>query len=84
MKRSASKSEAAFTLIEMMVATAILLGIAAIMIRTTGEAGQIFKRTAGKVEQFSEARRAYENVTRRLAEATLNTYWDYAYKNVGT
>ncbi|RYD61249.1 MAG: prepilin-type N-terminal cleavage/methylation domain-containing protein, partial [Verrucomicrobiaceae bacterium] len=84
MKRPYFKGEGAFTLIEMMVAMVILLGIAAIMISTTGQAGQIFKRTSGKIEQFGEARRAYENVTRRLAEATLNTYWDYAYKNVGT
>lgn len=84
MKRSDLNGKGAFTLIEMMVATVILLAIAALMISTTGEAGQIFKRTSGKIEQFGEARRAYENVTRRLAEATLNTYWDYAYKHVGT
>lgn len=84
MKRSENGREEAFSLIELLVATVILLGIAAILISTTGQAGQIFKRTAGKIEQFGEARRAYENVTRRLAEATLNTYWDYAYKTVGT
>lgn len=84
MKRSSSGSTGAFTLIELMVATVILLGISAIMITTTGQAGQIFQRTSGKIEQFGEARRAFESVTRRLAEATLNTYWDYSYKNVGT
>ncbi|MES2570334.1 MAG: Verru_Chthon cassette protein C [Verrucomicrobiota bacterium] len=82
MKRSGSKR--AFTLIELMVATAILLGLATIMISITGEVSKVFKRTAGKVEQFGEARRAYENVTRRLSEATLNTYWDYAYKTTGS
>jgi uncharacterized protein (TIGR02599 family) len=29
------------------------------------------------VEQFREARSAFERVTTRLSQATLNTYWDY-------
>lgn len=84
MNRSIKARAGGFTLIELMVATVILLGISALMINATGQAGQVFKRTSGKIEQFGEARRAFENVTRSLSEATLNTYWDYSYKMVGT
>lgn len=84
MKGSSKDPAEGFTLIELMVATVVLLGISALMINATGQAGQVFKRTSGKIEQFGEARRAFENVTRSLSEATLNTYWDYSYKTVGT
>lgn len=84
MNRTTEERSYGFTLIELMVATVILLGISALMINATGQAGQVFKRTSGKIEQFGEARRAFENVTRSLSEATLNTYWDYSYKMVGT
>lgn len=84
MKRTNEDGIRGFTLIELMVATVVLLGISVLMINATGQAGQVFTRTSGKIEQFGEARRAFENVTRSLSEATLNTYWDYSYKMVGT
>jgi uncharacterized protein (TIGR02599 family) len=36
------------------------------------------------VEQFQGARRGFESMTRRLSQATLNTYWDYEYKTEGS
>ena len=84
MKRRSSLSRRAFTVVELLVAMAVMLGIVAIMMSATGQAGQILQRTSGKIEQFGEARRAFESVTRRLSEATLNTYWDYVYTTAGT
>lgn len=77
MKRRFSHSPAAFTLIEVMVATVIVVILAGILISATDLTAKSFARTSAKIEQFSEARRGFEVLTRRLAEATLNTYWDY-------
>jgi uncharacterized protein (TIGR02599 family) len=77
MKPPFSFSKAAFTLIEVMVATVIVVILAGIMISAVDMSAKSFSRTSAKIEQFSEARRGFEVVTRRLAEATLNTYFDY-------
>jgi uncharacterized protein (TIGR02599 family) len=77
--RRSSDSHSAFTLIELMAGTAVLLVIVAMLLGATNHATGVLRRTTGKIEQFGEARRGFENVTRRLASATLNTYWDYSY-----
>ena len=33
--------------------------------------------TTANVEQFRDAREAFESMSRKLSQATLNTYWDY-------
>jgi uncharacterized protein (TIGR02599 family) len=60
-----------------MVATVIVVILAGILISATDLTARSFSRTSAKIEQFSEARRGFEVMTRRLAEATLNTYFDY-------
>lgn len=68
---------AGFTLVEMMVSSVIVVLLSAMFVSMLGQTGGIWQRTAGKVEQFREARAAFETMTTRLAQATLNTYWDY-------
>ena len=68
---------AAFTLVELLVATSVLIGILLVMVSLTGQTGSLWRRTSGKIEQFRDAREAFQTVTSRLGEATLNTYWDY-------
>jgi uncharacterized protein (TIGR02599 family) len=70
-------SPAAFTLVEMLVAAAILLTILGFLLSLTDQTTRIWSGTAAKVEQFREARTGFERVTSRLSQATLNTYWDY-------
>lgn len=77
MNRRLYPSRAGFTLIEVMVATVIVVILAGILISATDLTARSFSRTSAKIEQFSEARRGFEVMTRRLAEATLNTYFDY-------
>ena len=36
-----------------------------------------WKKSSGKIEQFQQAREGFDALTRRLSEATLNTYCDY-------
>lgn len=79
--RAAKGRSAAFTLVEMLVSTAILAAIVVLLVRITGDTASILTRTTAKVDQFREARAAFETLTTRLGQATLNTYWDYQYDN---
>jgi len=74
------KPRAGFTLLELVVAMAVLLLIAALLLSATSQSSRVLQNTSSKIEEFREARNAFETVTRRLSEATLNTYWDYTYK----
>ncbi len=42
-----------------------------------GQTGAAWRHTMGKIDQFRSARNGFEAMTRRLSEATLNTYYDY-------
>ena len=66
-----------FTLVEMMVAVAVLLLILAGLAAVVGSTSHAVIYTTGKAQEFRSAREAFEQMTQRLSQATLNTYWDY-------
>jgi uncharacterized protein (TIGR02599 family) len=73
----ARRQLAGFSLVELMVACAILaamMGLISVAIRQM--AGGI-KTSTAKVDAFQSARTGFESVSRTLGVATLNTYWDY-------
>jgi len=74
----------AFTLVELLVSTAILSLIMVVLVSMVGQTGSMWHYTTSKIEQFREAREGYEAMTRRLSQATLNTYWDYDNPNKPT
>ncbi|MEO6788842.1 MAG: Verru_Chthon cassette protein C [Chthoniobacteraceae bacterium] len=74
---------AAFTLVEVLVASGIVVIIMGVLLGMTDQTQKLVKTTSAKVEQFQEARVGYESMTRHLAQATLNTFWDYKYNNNG-
>ncbi len=67
----------AFTIVELLVAMTILAAMMILLVKVIGATQRIYTSSQSKVEQFREARVAFEAVTRRLSQATLNTYWDY-------
>ena len=69
----------AFTLVEVLVASAILVAMLGFLLVVMDQTTRIWSSTSAKVEQFREARTGFERVTTRLSQATLNTYWDYDY-----
>jgi uncharacterized protein (TIGR02599 family) len=71
------QTRAAFTLIEVLVSMTILTMLLLMLVQTTDAVRRTWTQTTGSVEQFREAREAYESMTRRITQATLNTYWDY-------
>ena len=70
-------SPQAFTLVELLVSTAVISALALILVSITGQTSSVWRNTAGKVEQFRESRDAFDTLTTRISQATLNTYWDY-------
>lgn len=66
-----------FTLVELLVSTAIITLLTLILVSITNQTNNVWRYTTGKAEQFRGARNAFDTVTNRLSQATLNTYWDY-------
>ena len=73
----------AFTLIELMLSTAVLALLMALMLTVVGQTQQIWVRSSGKVAQFQASRTAFEAMTRNLSQATLNTYYDLQFDSSG-
>ena len=76
-----SPDKAAFTLVELMVSTAIIGLIMLVLVQMTNQTSATWKNATEKIEKFQQARDGFEAMTRRLSQATLNTYWDYLDKN---
>jgi len=66
-----------FTLVELLVSTAIIALIMLMLVQVTNNISGAWRSTAEKVEKFQGARDGFEAMTRRISQATLNTYWDY-------
>jgi uncharacterized protein (TIGR02599 family) len=77
MKRlNLSRLRAGFTLTEVLVSSALIVGIMALMLTTVDQTRRTISNTTSRVSQFQSARVAFEAMTRALGQATLNTYYD--------
>ena len=72
-----------FTLLEMLVAMAVFSILAILIATMINETQRATLRVVGQGQSFQGARAAFEVVTRRLSQATLNTFWDYQYSSGG-
>ena len=73
-----------FSLVEIMVACAILGAMLVVMLSTVNHVSELWRSSNARVEAFQSARLGFENLTRLLGQATLNTYWDYDDPNAPT
>ena len=67
----------AFTLMEVLVATGVLVLLLGILLAITNSVTQTVRWSVAKVDAFAAARSAFDLMNHRLSAATLNTYWDY-------
>jgi uncharacterized protein (TIGR02599 family) len=80
----ASKNRRGFTLVEVLVSTVVLAVLLLVMATILDSVQRSWRRSKEKVDQFRDARAAFESITRQLSQATLNTYWDYHYRETGS
>ncbi len=73
-----------FTLVEMLVATFVLVIILGMTLSITNYANKLLLSTRKKIDAFQESRAGFEVMTRKMSQAMLNTYWDYANGTVGS
>ncbi len=66
-----------FTLIEMLVAITVLVILLAILFSITNTVAKTVVNTSVKLDTFAAARTAFDLMSQKLSQATLNTYWDY-------
>lgn len=65
----------AFTLVEVLVSTALLALIMTLLLSTVNQTSMVWSRATSKVSQFQSSRNAFEQITRSISQATLNTYY---------
>lgn len=78
-RAASTRQHAAFTLVELLVSTAVLSVLMLVSLSALETVQRSWRGTKTKVNQFREARIAFESITRNLSQATLNPYWDYYY-----
>ncbi len=72
-----SKSRAGFTILEVMVASAVFIMLLGLLLSTISQTSTVTRRATEKVSAFQGARSAFELITSKLSQATMNSYWDY-------
>jgi uncharacterized protein (TIGR02599 family) len=75
------RNQRGFTLIEIMVATVIMVILMGIIFQLTASMADIWRSTSGKISAFQAARNGFEAMSRSLEQATLMTYLDYVDNN---
>jgi uncharacterized protein (TIGR02599 family) len=73
-----------FSLVEVLVAMAVLCLIVALSATMIGQIQKVWKYTRARTEQFQKARQALGTIASRLSEATLNPYWMVETNSSGT
>lgn len=73
---TANKSEG-FTILELLVSMAVVGILMLILIQVTTSTSNLWRGTTDKIKSFQNARTAFDAITQTLAQATLNTYYEY-------
>jgi len=75
--RGGRATRAGFTMVELMVSAVIVVLVMLLLVSMVGTTSSVWTRSRSQVEQFQQAREAFDALTRAVSEATLNTYYDY-------
>ena len=69
------RESSGFTLVEVLVSSVLVVAIMMLLLGTVDQTQRLWQRSRSKTTQFQSARAAFEAMSRRVAQATLNTYW---------
>ena len=75
--RHIAAAKAGFSLLEVLVSTAVLALFVVLLTTITDSAFRLWRNTQSSIVSFDAARTAYDTLSRRLSQSTLNTYLDY-------
>jgi uncharacterized protein (TIGR02599 family) len=81
MTSSTPRQVHAFTLVELLVSMVVLSIIMFVSASFVSQMQKTWTQSSARVEQFREARMAFETVTQSLRQATLNPYLTYRYNS---
>jgi uncharacterized protein (TIGR02599 family) len=81
---SAPRRDSSFTLVEMLVAIAILTVLFVLAAQVIARTSSIWLYSTSKMSQSREARVAFNSLTSRLSKATVDQYYGYTNYNAGT
>lgn len=83
-KHEGKKAAAGFTLVELLVAMAVLGLVVVLSATMIGHIQKVWEHTTARTEQFQKARQALQTISGRLSQATLNPYWRVETNSSGT
>lgn len=72
-----TKRDRAFTLVEVLVGCTVLIMLLGMLVTMTNHTTAIVRTASSRVDAFQSGRMAFDAITQRLSQATMNTYWDY-------
>ena len=75
-RRARTHEPSAFTLVELLVSMLVLSIMVVLLTQMVGALRGAITRTTSQIGEFQEARAAFETMTRRIGQATLNAYDD--------
>jgi uncharacterized protein (TIGR02599 family) len=64
-----------FTILEILVATAVFMLLVAALVGVTSQTGQLVRSGTAKIVSSQGARAGFDIIAKNIAQATLNTYW---------
>ncbi len=77
MTNNLSRKALGLTVVDTLVSISILALLMVIISSVINVTGKMWKSTSGKIEGFQGSRAAFEMMTRKIGQATLNSYYDY-------
>lgn len=75
MKRLTANHPKGFTIVEVLVSSTLIVIIMGMLFGIVDNTQKLWKKTTSSITQFQSARAGFDTMTRRLSQATLNTYW---------
>jgi len=76
-KKPGTRSGRGFTLVELLVAMAVLALMLVMMLKVTDLTSTTVTRSSAKIDAFAAGRASFDILNQRLSQARLNTFWDY-------
>ena len=77
MRDSSHDRRWAFTLVELLVAMAVVSLMMVFLVTITSQTSKLWSYCRERSNQFAAARMAFGSLTRNVSQATLNAYWDF-------